>query len=85
MVGGILHRRCRDQTHGLRFGVVGIELLQLVFLGLGVGLVGVLARFDGLQYADGVPLGELDFLFYLGAEGTPDAEKIKEGGRCLEG
>ena len=85
MVGGVLNCRRRNQPHGLGLGVIGIEFLQLVLLWLGIGFVGVLASFEGLQYADGVPLGELDFLFYLGAERAPDAEKIEEGGSCLEG
>lgn len=50
----------------------------------GIGLVRVLAGFDGLDDSDGVVFGELDPTRNLGIGLSPDLAQLQEGGRSLE-
>lgn len=63
---------CRVGRAKNRFGA-------LVFLNLGIGLVGVFALPYGFQNARGIPFRKLDLLDDFGFGGTPLMGKVKEG------
>lgn len=88
-VGSVLDEGSLRRRGAGEFLDVGVERVEGWFVfdlaGFWVGFVGVLAFADGLEYAGGVPLCELDLLEDVWLGGSPFVSEIEEGGSSVKG